>query len=280
MNKQHFNDYLGAPESLGAAEGDTLESFITTFPYCQSARLLYAKSLKNQESILFDSELSITAAFCADRQSLRGVMHRQAVAELETEVLEPIETEETPDAVAPEPVIKEELEPIPSEPIEEVAEEPIVEISEVGTGEYSNWTEGKEEGPSETEELTKETEPREEPVDLSSEAVGAHGFTSWLEIFDHGEEDGPASESDLISHFIEAQPRIAPRKENLYSKENLAKGSANEGDDAMVTETLAKIHIEQGNKLKAIEIYRRLMLKYPEKSAYFAGQIEFLKKNI
>ena len=39
----------------------------------------------------------------------------------------------------------------------------------------------------------------------------------------------------------------------------------------MVTETLARVYAKQGNLPKAIEAYRRLALKYPEKSAYFAA---------
>jgi cytochrome c-type biogenesis protein CcmH/NrfG len=39
----------------------------------------------------------------------------------------------------------------------------------------------------------------------------------------------------------------------------------------MVTETLARIYVKQGNLPKAIDAYRRLALKFPEKSAFFAA---------
>jgi predicted Zn-dependent protease len=39
----------------------------------------------------------------------------------------------------------------------------------------------------------------------------------------------------------------------------------------MVTETLAKVYVKQGNLPKAIEAYHKLALKYPEKSAFFAA---------
>lgn len=43
------------------------------------------------------------------------------------------------------------------------------------------------------------------------------------------------------------------------------------------TETLANVFFEQGKKEKAIEIYRKLILLNPDKSAYFAAKIDQLK---
>jgi hypothetical protein len=47
----------------------------------------------------------------------------------------------------------------------------------------------------------------------------------------------------------------------------------------LATETLARIMERQGKTEKAIDIYQNLILKYPQKSAYFADCIERLKKN-
>ena len=51
-------------------------------------------------------------------------------------------------------------------------------------------------------------------------------------------------------------------------------------DDSYFTETLAKIYIRQQRYEKALEIIRKLNLKYPKKSSYFADQIRFLEKLI
>lgn len=44
-----------------------------------------------------------------------------------------------------------------------------------------------------------------------------------------------------------------------------------------ITETLANIYAQQGYHKKAIGIFEKLSLKYPEKSTYFAGRIEKIK---
>ena len=45
-----------------------------------------------------------------------------------------------------------------------------------------------------------------------------------------------------------------------------------------MTETLARVYLEQKNYDKAIRSYKILSLKYPEKSALFADQIKAIKK--
>ena len=52
------------------------------------------------------------------------------------------------------------------------------------------------------------------------------------------------------------------------------------GSDEVVTETLAKLYAEQGYHKKALKAYKKLSLKYPEKSGFFAAQIKDLKKKL
>jgi tetratricopeptide (TPR) repeat protein len=82
-----------------------------------------------------------------------------------------------------------------------------------------------------------------------------------------------SSKEDLIDRFIREQPSISRSKADFFDPVKMAKSSLEEKDD-IVSETLAQIHAQQGNTDKAIEIYRKLSLKYPEKSSYFAAQIK------
>ncbi len=48
--------------------------------------------------------------------------------------------------------------------------------------------------------------------------------------------------------------------------------------DEIITETLANIYFQQNNFEKAEEAYKKLSLKYPEKSVYFATRINEIEK--
>ena len=89
----------------------------------------------------------------------------------------------------------------------------------------------------------------------------------------------PKKSDKVIERFIKEEPIIqAPSAQNLHN-ENMARQSA-EDNYTLVTETLANIYIDQALYLKAIEVFKKLILKYPEKKSYFATQIQELEKNL
>jgi len=84
---------------------------------------------------------------------------------------------------------------------------------------------------------------------------------------------------EIIESFIKNEPQISPPKPEKINIENKAKKSAEDHSD-LVSETLAKIYIEQMLYDKAIETYEKLSLMFPEKSRYFADLIQSIEKKI
>ena len=63
----------------------------------------------------------------------------------------------------------------------------------------------------------------------------------------------------------------------LENRIEIIEKSIAENDD-IITETLAAIYLQQKNYEKALDAYKKLSLKYPEKSIYFATQIKEIEK--
>ncbi len=82
----------------------------------------------------------------------------------------------------------------------------------------------------------------------------------------------------MIEKFIQDKPKIKPA-EQQSPKANLAKPYT-QTPDALMTETLAKVYLQQKNYKKAIQAYKILILKNPEKSGFFADQIRAIEKLI
>ena len=63
-------DLIEKIQSIEQLETAELKTVIERYPYFQSARALYLKGLKNQDSFKYNNELKITAAFTTDRTVL------------------------------------------------------------------------------------------------------------------------------------------------------------------------------------------------------------------
>lgn len=122
------------------------------------------------------------------------------------------------------------------------------------------------------------------PFDFSIEE--SHSFSEWLQLATvkpivRKEKKATPSKNlqnnDLIDRFIELNPSISRiKKEGKPAK---AKDIVTD-KTGLMTETLAKVYLEQKKYNSAIKAYDILILKYPEKSGYFADQIkkiEYLK---
>lgn len=98
------------------------------------------------------------------------------------------------------------------------------------------------------------------------------------ELPEAGNSVGLGSKLSIIDKFIQEQPKMAKPRAGFFNPADLATNSMNDTED-IVSETLAIIYKKQGNIPRAIKIYEKLILINPEKSTYFAGQIEELLNN-
>ena len=243
-------------------------------------------------------EVSSVAAPESDESRERT--REELLAELEARIreLEQLNLEalvESPEPVqsttaepAPEPAMETEPEPEPEaepEPEREAEPEPVPEPE----------PEPEREAEPEPEPET-ETEPAPEPVmEVEIESVHAvdnepepepeYESEELLELIpdEPVKEHEPAPQltpADLIDRFISISPTIERMTPGDHQPvPDLSEASTSE-QGTFITETLAKIYVNQGYYTKAINIYEKLSLQYPEKSAYFASRIEKINELI
>jgi len=116
----------------------------------------------------------------------------------------------------------------------------------------------------------------EENTLIHENASQKNSFVDWLKLSNLKPVDR-LNELDAVDRFISKKPRLKAevnQEEDHDSDEELANKSV------YMTETLAKLYLNQKNYEKAIQSYKILILKFPEKNSYFANQIKKIKKLI
>ncbi|MCA6362551.1 MAG: hypothetical protein IM638_05905 [Bacteroidetes bacterium] len=103
MNAKLLTSWLNAPETLGREAGAQLDALTRTFPYFQTAQLLYIKTLHNENSFLYNNQLKAAAVYASNRRMLYELITRKAPAPALTETTPLAETPAPAIATAPEP---------------------------------------------------------------------------------------------------------------------------------------------------------------------------------
>ncbi|MBA3971482.1 MAG: hypothetical protein H0X46_04950 [Bacteroidetes bacterium] len=105
MNKAQFISFVETPDRLSDHESALLSDLLKNFPYFQTAHLLYAKSLHNINSIHYNNQLRVTAAYATDRK----VLHRLITKTPEKKEIISEPTQDQKIEVAVLQLIKEEV---------------------------------------------------------------------------------------------------------------------------------------------------------------------------
>ncbi|WP_438590879.1 tetratricopeptide repeat protein [Flavobacterium pectinovorum] len=90
-------------------------------------------------------------------------------------------------------------------------------------------------------------------------------------------EDEKKKKAELIDKFIETNPKISPIKSDPITLPPIQFNINQEDNSYLMTETLARVYLEQKKYTKAIQAYEILILKYPEKISFFADRISDIK---
>jgi hypothetical protein len=287
--------------------GDVYE-LINIFPYFQSAHMILLKGLQNNADVKFETQLRNSAIHIADREVLYYFLNRKSLKEAEqSPVINEEQSVEDPDYNTQQTVIESAKN----------SEDLIYEI-EKDSGETGSLEESDAVPPSAGHSILNPSESENDdsagiilvPDDDSPDnndrifymdpGILVPDNDDLLEldlgetrqmIFEKDDSDQELlrpednnskkqQQSELIDKFIIANPRIEPnRNKTDYPVEDISKTFVEE-TGGFVTETLARIYISQGYYSKAIDIYEKLSLKFPEKSSYFASQIEMVKEFI
>lgn len=251
MDRQQFISYIKEPALLDKASLQGIESLSEQFPYCQSLQILHLLNLKMIDHVMYSEQLKSTAAHIADRKRLRELI--RSLQTEEPELVEAVKSVEPAKAV-------ESVEPV--EPIESVEEEVAAEPVKLTRATESVVPVVEEDEEERLKRLKQIVENRLKQIALEKDEIPKP-------------KDPVLTKKELIEKFIKEEPSISRPKPDFFDPVKVAR-SSREDQPGLVTETLARVHIQQGNIDKAIEIYRKLSLNFPEKSAYFAAQIEKL----
>jgi len=289
MTKEHFYELLASPDKLTKESIDPLLELTQKYPLFEPARMLYLKALQINRAPSFVEELrrhsiyisNLKALFflLSDRylgwnsafeKQLKSYLNKkESLSSKDTISLIDSFLEHTwGDFQAPTHQTISHPEPQPEPEInrqEEVVVQPQVIEPEIAQ-----------------EEITIESE--------AQISYAAYDFVSSLaDQSDLESNTEPMKHNDLIDRFISLSSQETQIKSKVNDeddrdttssfkpkKESKVLNSEPSGDD-LFTESLAKIYIRQKRYEKALEIIKRLSLKYPKKSVYFADQIRYLE---
>ena len=242
MNRTDFFAMIEDREPIKKATLSEIYELVDMFPYFQSAHLLLLKGLNDNDDVRFNKQLRRSALYVANRENLYYYLNPRLtdIATQESVVVQPdnnLEVEKPKDTIL---LIDEQIEAIE----EQVSfAEPEITITE-------------------NEELLEFDAGLETPEPVVEQSIVDES------------ELRRQQQSELIDKFIITNPRIEPTKDKNPQPVTDLSAPYLEEKGGLVTETLARIYVNQEYFSKAIAIYENLCLKYPEKSSYFAAQIE------
>jgi tetratricopeptide (TPR) repeat protein len=306
VNKSHFIDFVENPSKLREKDADILAELARNYPYSSLIHTLLAKARKGTPQA--KSSLASAALHISDRSVLKEVMENSfsnaiireevagpalhPVAGTESSKAKPVaasyqQAEETP-AISFSSVKTEMAPPEKVEENESILEELQENLrklqeqrerlinSEEQSASHSN-DQASSALPAMADAEQANNEVKEVPVQHLPERLQEIMLNREVQEI---KDPKRVEQINLIDSFIEKSSHIARKYRSMSGEENPQSDLTDSYQftpQDLATENLAKIMIRQGKSDKAIDIYEKLVLKYPQKKAYFATCIEKLK---
>ena len=263
MTSVNLQQWIQHPETLDRDTLYELRTLVARYPYFQSLRLLYLKNLYILHDISFGIELRKAIIYIADRRKLFQLIEgdRYTLQSRKKSLEFTQESEDEPSVDRTLTLINAFLTTVPDE------------LTSQTDLDYST---------DYTAYLLREDTSTDENV-FSADTPKLYG-QEWIDNFI--ENNSNESLLPIQTSLEEALPEDetvtihTKGKSDSEVVDSESISAAEEEDDSCFTETLAKIYIKQQRYSKALEIIKKLSLKYPKKNAYFADQIRFLEKLI
>lgn len=280
MKTDDIRLWINDPSQLNRENMLQLKAVLEDYPCFTIARMLYLKSLLNLNDLHFSASLIKTAVSVPDRRRLYYFIEGKSLPErLENLQAAPLES-------GGFSLIDRFLQGSTptSAPVEEEAET-FSYIPVVGAT-FS--------------EVPAQQKPTVQKPFSQEPIKPEEGFVlNYADFLSMQPDAGPVvtvepmNGQDLIDQFLEKSAnndpkiRMRPVGEKLGDEDSIEEVAAleqmvssfNLPEDSF-TDTLAKIYLKQKRYDRALEIFKGLSLKYPEKNVYFADQIRFLEKLI
>ena len=278
MNPSDYTYILNKPNAIREKHSLGLEKIVEEFPFFQSARALHLKNLYNQDSFKYNQALKTTAAYTTDRSVLFDFITSGQFTGIQQAFLDEKQARINEIMVNEIEIVAVETPEVKINPLEQSILTSIKEAEPLHPAIIENPEIIIPETIEEKLEIGK-------PLEFSKEEK--HSFSEWLQLASlkpiEREEKVPEEvvdiekqkKIDLIDKFIEANPKIISVKNS--PPPTLIHEQKTEDNSYLMTETLAKVYLEQKKFQKAIQAYEILILKYPEKSSLFADRISDIK---
>ncbi|MFV8440797.1 tetratricopeptide repeat protein [Flavobacterium sp. LB2P44] len=276
MNVNDYSYLINKPDAIHEKQTESLDKVLEEFPYFQSARAIQLKGLFNQNSYKYNLALKTTAAHSTDRSVLFDFITSDTFTAIDKNLYDrkALEILDIP-VLGNEILISEEKSALK---IDSLQQSILTSIKEASTIEIEGYS-----------KTIEEKLAIGEPLDFSKKEQ--HSFQEWLQLSRNEPIVRTNKESiilplpitdadkrkklELIDKFIETSPKISPVKHGVPSTVSF---DLNKDDNSyLMTETLARVYLEQKKYQKAIQAYEILILKYPEKSSFFADRISDIK---